>query len=391
MSGADAESRGGDGPLAGLRVAFTGRLEAMPRKEAYALVCRLGGEPVERVTRRTDLLVVGLAGWPGDGEGASLKLRRAETLQAQGHPIRVLSEPAFLERCGLRERVPRGERLPLERAARLARLEPATVRRCIALGLVGDGEGGLGFTDLAALRGIAPLLEAGVTPTEIAAAVARLRRVAPHLEHPLAQIRLAARDGTLVATVEGACLTPEGQHLLPLDVGKGDLTRVEEDLATGLEAEQRGDWIAAERCYRRALEAEPRCGPAWHNLAGTLVARGRLREAERCLRQAVRLLPALPQAWRMLGYVLDRLDRPGAALRSLRRAVRLAPDYAEGHMALAVVAERMGRTDEAFRHWRHCLAHAEDPRMAALARRRMRALARSQHNAPDGGQGRLDP
>ena len=392
MAGAKPDARKGHAPFAGLRVAFTGRLEHMRRHEAEALVRARGGETVSHVGPGTDVLVVGQAGWPMPlPEGASAKLRQAERLRARGHPIEILSEPAFLRRLGLAP--PEGERrsgggqaVTVAAAARLSGLDERTVRRCIALGIVGEGSPArLGLVDVAALRGIAPLLEAGVGLDELADALARLRRVVRADGRLPARLRLLVRDGRVLAVLEGSTLTPDGQHLLPLG-SRGEGLRLEEALAAGLEAGQAGDWIGAERWYRRALGIDPRCGHAWHNLGEALIARGRFAEAERCLRQAVRLLPELPQAWRTLGYVLDRLGRMGGALRALRRAVRLAPDYADGHMALAVVAERLGRRGEAVRHWRQCLAHAEDPRMAALARRRLCALAGTGRK-PGAGEG----
>ncbi len=394
MAGVEADAGEGRVPFAGLRVAFTGRFEHLARREAEALVRALGGRVVSHVGPGTDVLVVGQGGWPTPlPEGASAKLRRAERLRERGHAIEILPESAFLRRLGLVPPKGRvgpdgdgGQPVPLATAARLSGLDEATVRRCVALGIVGDGSHErLGLVDVAALRGIAPLLEAGIGLDELADALTRLRRVVRAGGRLPARLRLHARDGRVLAALEGRTLTPDGQHLLPLDMREEEV-RLEEALAAGLEAERAGDWIGAERWCRRALSIDPRCGHAWHNLGEALIARGRFAEAERCLRQAVRLLPELPQAWRTLGYVLDRLGRVGGALRALRRAVRLAPDYADGHMALAVVAERLGRRGEAIRHWRQCLVHAEDARMAALARRRLCALAGTGRK-PGAGEG----
>ena len=364
------------GAFAGLRVAFTGRLDRIPRRRAEALVRAGGGLPVGHVSRRTDLLVVGMRGWGVLPRGeVSAKLRRAEALRRAGHPIQILSERAFLARAGLgaADGVREGA-IPFERAARLTGLPETLLSRCVALGIVGDEGGGLDFTDLAGLRGIAALLRAGADPAEIACALARLAHLMPELERPLAQLRLLRRDGRLVAALEGARLTPWGQLLLPLEGAGDEPGDVDALLAEGVAAEERGDWLGAERSYRAALAADPDCGEAWYNLASAHMARGRLREAERCLREAVRRLPGLASAWYNLGYVLDELGRPGAALRALRRAVRLAPGHTEAHFNLAVVAERLGRTGEALTHWRACLELSGDREVRAIARQRIRAL-----------------
>ncbi len=367
--------------FAGLRVAFTGRLDRLQRRQAEALVRAGGGVPVPRVTRRTGMLVVGMHGWGVLPHGeVSAKLRRAEALRAAGHPIRILSEPAFLARAGLVPASGGHGSIPLARAARLTGLPERLLARCVALGIAGGTDGTLDFADVAGLRGIASLLRAGADLAEIAGALARLSRLMPELDRPLAQVRLLRGETGIVAALEGTRLTPWGQLLLPLDAA--GVHDVDGTLAEGLVAEQRGDWIGAERCYRAALATDPDCGQAWHDLANVHIARGRLAEAERCLRQALRRLPGLAQAWYSLGYVLDGLGRPGAALRALRRAVRLAPDHVDAHLGLAVVAERLGRQREAMRHWQACLALADDPRMRTLARRRLSKLISQATEAP---------
>jgi len=47
-------------PLAGHLVVFTGKLSALGRKDACALVVRLGGLTADDVTSKTTMLVVGL-------------------------------------------------------------------------------------------------------------------------------------------------------------------------------------------------------------------------------------------------------------------------------------------------------------------------------------------
>ena len=49
-------------PLADQLVVFTGKLSSLGRKEAQALVIRLGGSAADEVTSRTTLVVVGAEG-----------------------------------------------------------------------------------------------------------------------------------------------------------------------------------------------------------------------------------------------------------------------------------------------------------------------------------------
>ncbi len=90
-------------PLAGQRVAFTGRLAVMDRRQAKRLVQDAGGLAMEHLSRRTSLLVVGLQGWPVLPDGSiSRKLEQAEKMVNQGHSLEIVSEEVFLQRLGLR-------------------------------------------------------------------------------------------------------------------------------------------------------------------------------------------------------------------------------------------------------------------------------------------------
>src|SRR5437016_5458354 len=96
-------------PLTGQLVVFTGKLSSLGRKEARALVARLGGATADDVNARTTMLVVGAEGFssgvarPADpSRDKSNKLRRAEELNAQaGAQIRLLSEAEFCRIAGV--------------------------------------------------------------------------------------------------------------------------------------------------------------------------------------------------------------------------------------------------------------------------------------------------
>src|ERR1700731_3803986 len=77
-------------------VAFTGRLAAMRRAEAFALVRERGGTPREGVTKRTEVLIVGELGWPLLDDG-----RPSNSLaQAKSYRVPIASERQFLEWLG---------------------------------------------------------------------------------------------------------------------------------------------------------------------------------------------------------------------------------------------------------------------------------------------------
>jgi hypothetical protein len=81
-------------PLADQVVVFTGKLSSIGRKEAQALVIRLGGSAADEVSARTTLVVVGAEG-AASGE-KSQKQRKAEDLG-----VRVISENDFCRMAGL--------------------------------------------------------------------------------------------------------------------------------------------------------------------------------------------------------------------------------------------------------------------------------------------------
>jgi hypothetical protein len=93
-------------PLEGQVVVFTGKLSSLGRKDANALVARLGGATNEDVNAKTTMLVVGAEGFAAVGDisrGRSQKLIRAEELNAQqpAAPIQILSEDQFCRLAGV--------------------------------------------------------------------------------------------------------------------------------------------------------------------------------------------------------------------------------------------------------------------------------------------------
>ena len=81
-------------PLADQLVVFTGKLSSLGRKEAQALVIRLGGSTADEVTSRTTLVVVGAEAGPNAEK--SQKQRKAEELG-----VRVITENDFCRMAGI--------------------------------------------------------------------------------------------------------------------------------------------------------------------------------------------------------------------------------------------------------------------------------------------------
>ncbi len=85
-------------PLAGQRIAFTGKFRTFSRNDAETLAVRLGGEYQRSVTCETDLVVVGnLDGRTrAAGRIQSVKEERACQLREAGKGIQMLDEETFL-------------------------------------------------------------------------------------------------------------------------------------------------------------------------------------------------------------------------------------------------------------------------------------------------------
>ncbi|MGH7201097.1 MAG: BRCT domain-containing protein, partial [Planctomycetaceae bacterium] len=99
-------------PLRAERVSFTGTLASMTHQKAHELVKQHGGEPMQHVSRRTTMLVIGEEGWPLEEDGRpSQKLLRAWRLREQGIDVHLLSETDWLHLIGLEERQQDARRL----------------------------------------------------------------------------------------------------------------------------------------------------------------------------------------------------------------------------------------------------------------------------------------
>ncbi|SER66018.1 exonuclease domain-containing protein [Actinokineospora terrae] len=88
--------------LYGLNVCFTGTLTTMTRAEAQQRLAERGGQAVSGVSKRTDLLVVGMADPARFAVGMEVsgKHRKAQELLGRGHKIEMIGEIDFVEWLG---------------------------------------------------------------------------------------------------------------------------------------------------------------------------------------------------------------------------------------------------------------------------------------------------
>ena len=85
-------------PLFGKVCVFTGTLEKMTRHDAMQLVVDLGGVCADKVTKKTDFLILGNYDFCNSiKDGKSAKMKHAENLILKGSQIEILSENVFYD------------------------------------------------------------------------------------------------------------------------------------------------------------------------------------------------------------------------------------------------------------------------------------------------------
>ncbi|MCA9291955.1 MAG: tetratricopeptide repeat protein [Phycisphaerales bacterium] len=372
-----------DDALRGSRVAFTGRLASMSRREAQDVVRAAGGTPTVSVSSRTTHLVIGMHGWPLRADGSvNRRIRQAERLHERWGRPTIVSEHRFLELAGLRSVQPRVRKtFPIGDVATLVGLDEATIRRWEYLGLVrADGEN-YDFQDIVSLQALSTLVRQGVQPEHIQQSLDALASFMPDTDRPLAQLRIvASSSGELLAQIGDALVAPDGQHLLdfegtaddPPDDASARLAPTADEWferALWLEDDEQLDDAAA--AYRRVIGLEPSRVEAYFNLGNVLRADGRPEGAAELYRLALALDPASAVAWYNLADVQEDGGDLDGAIDSLSRAIETSPEFADAHFNLAACLDAVGRPVDAARHWRRYLQLDPASEWAAVARRRL--------------------
>lgn len=86
-----------DVPLFGKHVVFTGTLDSTTRNEAFQVTVNSGGVPSKSVSKRTQILVLGMTDYSRVGtDGMSNSHRKAVALKDEGAAIEIIDEDDFL-------------------------------------------------------------------------------------------------------------------------------------------------------------------------------------------------------------------------------------------------------------------------------------------------------
>jgi tetratricopeptide (TPR) repeat protein len=365
-------------------VSFTGRLASISREEACRLVREAGGEPSIGVSRKTSFLIVGMAGWPllPDG-GVGSKLKRAEELRRRGCDISILSEEAFLELVGRKNRqrsiVPKTHSAA-EVCKRLG-LSSEVLQRWEQFGLIHPVDGLYDFQDLVSLRTLAELVERGVRPEIIAKSLQSLASILPEVDRPLSQLKIVAENPRALHVDLGESLmAPNGQMLINFDEASRHEAKIVplravpsemEWFEYGQSCEESEDYGEAVEAYRRAISTEPRFSAAWFNLGNALRMLGQLDAAAEAYREASGQDATMAPAWYNLADVQEEQGKIHEAVKSLLAALQASPSYADAHFNLALCYEELGQRREAKRHWEAYLKLDSSSQWARIARRHL--------------------
>jgi hypothetical protein len=360
-------------PLQGQVVVFTGKLSSLGRKDANALVARLGGTTNEDVNTKTTMLVVGAEGFGAaidPSRARSQKLIRAEELNAQQPtpPIRILTEDQFCRLAGVSspEAIRRQYYATRDLLARYRSLRDDHMRYLVKCGVIRpvlrtNADTFFAFSDLGVIKQANDDLAQGVSFRSV------VRTLTASRAGQLAfDFRIEAAPAKIInlrrPAEERASRLPQSPSGVSRDTARAadvgavirDTRRAEEYFRAGssLDDGNEANVDEAAFAYRKALECDPYLVAALINLANIHYGRDDLAEAQALYERAIGLESDFFEAHFNLGNIYHDLNRFPEAQACYREALRLNPLYADAHFYLAVTFEKMGLSQEARPHWR---------------------------------------
>jgi tetratricopeptide (TPR) repeat protein len=347
-------------PLEGQLVVFTGKLSSLGRKDARALVTRLGGATADDVNAKTTMLVIGAEGFgPTPDREKSNKLKRAEELNALaggGAPIRILTEEDFCRLAGVAtpDTLKRQYHAMRDVLARYRALREDHLRYLVKCGVLRpvlrtNADTFFAFPDLSVIKQANEGLSQGgafrgVVRTLIAARQGQLEF----------DFRLDAAPAKIITLrrTDTARQTPPKAEAPTISVRDTALAEEYFRAASALDDGDESTQDEAATAYRKALELDPYLVAALINLANIHYSGDELAEAQALYERAIGLESDFFEAHFNLGNIYHDLGRFPEAQSCYREALRLNPFYADAHFYLAVTFEKMGLSQDARPHWR---------------------------------------
>jgi tetratricopeptide (TPR) repeat protein len=358
-------------PLAGQFVVFTGKLSSLGRKDACALVMRLGGITADDITAKTTMLVVGDEGFGPASREKSHKLERAEGLNAQpGCGIQILSEADFCRLAGVPtpDELKRQYQAMRDLLARYGSVREDHLRYLMKCGVIQpvlqtNADVFFSFADVAAVKQVNDELAHGASFHAVARALVASRQ--GQLTFDFRLDVEPARVLTLRRPSKPAAILDEAP---PADAVKMAMAEEYFRKAALLDDGDESTQEKAAAAYRTALTFDPHLVAALINLANIHYSRDELAEAQALYERAIGLESNFFEAHFNLGNIYHDLGRFAEAQACYHQALRLNPLYADAHFYLAVTFEKMGLSRDARPHWRSYQQLAPDGEWVELAK-----------------------
>lgn len=353
--------------LVGQLVVFTGKLSTLGRRDARALVARLGGATADDVNAKVTMLVIGGEGFAG-GASTSNKIKRVEGLNQQHNlSIEVLSEDAFCLLVGqpTPSELTRQYYATRDLLARYRALREDHLRYLVKYGIIKpvlktNADTFFAFQDLAPIKQANEEMAGGATFRSV------LRTLLASRQGQLAfDFRLDAAPAKIVT------LQPRAPRVLPLDAPPPRDTAKAEDYfreASALDDGNEATLEEAAALYRKALECDPHLVAALINLANIHYTQHEIVEAQALYERAIALEADFFEAHFNLGNIHHDLAEFDEARRCYDEALLLNPYYADTHFYMAVTLEKMGLSQDARPHWRSYQQLAPQGEWVELAR-----------------------
>jgi tetratricopeptide (TPR) repeat protein len=396
--------------LEGHIVVFTGKLSSLGRKDARALVMRLGGRTSDDVNAKTTMLVIGAEGFgpafqpdaaalepdttlislasaaraqppafdAGDhaARDKSNKLKRAEELNGQrgtARAIEIVTEEEFCRLAGVPTPGTLKQQYHALRdvLARYRALREDHLRYLVKCGVLRpvvrtNADTYFAFPDLAVIRQANEGLGQGAPFRSVVRSLVAARQ--GQLEF---DFRLDAEPAKIIALRQPKSDRGAASHAKrELPPPRHDAALAEEYFraASALDDGDESTQEGAAAAYRKALELDPYLVPALINLANIHYSRGETVEAQALYTRAIGLEPDFFEAHFNLGNIYHDLARFEEAQTCYLEALHLNPLYADAHFYLAVIFEKMGQSQEARPHWRAYQQLAPQGEWVALAK-----------------------
>ena len=398
--------------LAGRRVAFIGKLGGVNRKEARAVVRRLGGTMVDRVNESVDLIVIGADVFPLENAEQLLDVEIQRAVAEQ--KISVISETNFWRLTGVVELETDVEQLYTPAMlAELLQVPISTIRRWHRRGLITPLRKVkklpyFDFQEVASARQIAAIVATGANPKQIENQLSQLTDMYPDLQRPLSQLSVIVEGRNVLLRDGDGLIEPGGQKRIDFEASDGERCVDDDEPATisiasalgtadddsfNVDAFQVGESWGKQEFLRLAIELEDdneiesaidvyrsmslSLGPSadtCFRMAELLYQINDMAAARERYSMAVEFEAGFVEARANLGCVLVELGQNDLARAAFEGALEHHPDYPDVHFHLARLFDDQGEPATAWRHWTRFLELTPEGPWAQEARQRIEAL-----------------